>query len=145
MEDALRRSGLSSRDIRRGQIYWIDDDLINFPTERLSDQPERTKHEGRLVLILQTDLDNCNPTCLTVLIAPLSHKVEYQDTTDYMLSIGQGGLPRDSIVELDLIQALNKVELRQLLGKLDPVTMAGIDAVIAANLGLSERPSPPSL
>lgn len=100
-------------------------------------------HENRPVVVLQTDLDNSNPTYRIVLVAPISHKVQFKDDKDVELTAGQGGLPRNSLVQLGLIQSILKIELGTLIGKLDPITMSDIDAVTAANLGLSERPSTP--
>lgn len=141
MEEALKKKGLCGREVLRGQLYWVDDGKVIFPKERLENQPKRTIHSRRPVLVLQTDADNSNPFCVTVLIAPLSSEIQYQDVTDYKLDAGQGGLPQDSIVELGLIQAINKIELVTFIGKLDAITMIGIDAIIAANLGLNNRPT----
>ena len=141
----MRRSGLTSRPITRGEIYWVQDDIIVFPTQRLPNEPERAMHKGRPVVVLQTDLDNSNPTYPTVLIAPISSQVQFKDDKDVKLTAGQGGLPQDSLVQLGLIQPILKIELGTLIGKLDPITISDIDAVAAANLGLSERPSTPPI
>jgi len=145
LEDALLRSGLTGRTITRGEIYWTQDDVIVFPTQRLPNEPERTMHEGRPIVVLQTDLDNSNPAYRIVLVAPISHRVQFKDDKDVKLTAGQGGLPQDSLVHLGLIQPILKTELGRLIGKLDPITMSDMDAVAAANLGLSERPSAPSI
>jgi mRNA-degrading endonuclease toxin of MazEF toxin-antitoxin module len=141
LEDALQRAGITGRSITRGEIYWVQDDVIQFPKQRLPNEPERKMHDNRPVIVLQTDLDNSNPAYPIVLIAPISHKVQFKDDKDVKLTAGQGGLPENSLVHLGLMQPILKIELGMLIGKLDPVAMSDIDAVVAANLGLSERPS----
>ena len=140
MEEALKQMGITSRSMSRGELYWVKDDIIQYPKERLPLQTERTKHEGRPVIILQTDIDNLDPTYVLVLIAPLSTKTEFQSDKDYKLDKGQGNLPEYCIVQLGHIQPILKRELLTFIGKLDSPQLADIDAIIAANLGLIERP-----
>ena len=74
-------------------------------------------------------------------MAPLSHRVDLQDQRDFKLSARQAGLEHDSIVQLGLVQPVNKIDLQgDAFGKVDDMTMNDIDAVLAANLGLIERP-----
>lgn len=50
-------------------------------------------------------------------------------------------MEHDSIVQLGLIQPVLKIALQgNALGKVDDITMKDIDAVLASNLGLIERP-----
>ena len=50
-------------------------------------------------------------------------------------------MEHDSIVQLGLTQPVLKIDLQgEALGKVDNITMNDIDAVLAANLGLIERP-----
>jgi mRNA-degrading endonuclease toxin of MazEF toxin-antitoxin module len=142
MQEAFRKVGVADRKIERGEIYMVPDKLIALPKSRLPNRPEREIHEeGRPVLILQTDLDNQDFAYPIVLIAPLSHRVELKDDKDYRLNKGQGGIWKDSLVQLGLIQPILKTELTKQLGKLDTLTMNDIDAVLAANIGLIERPN----
>lgn len=143
IKNGFSRLGISRRKIQRGEIYLIADDLIVLPKTRLPSKPEREPHESRPVLILQTNLDNDDPLYPTILVAPLSHRVDLQDQRDFKLSAGQAGLEHDSIVQLGLTQPVLKIDLQgEVLGKVDDITMNDIDAVLAANLGLIERPQP---
>jgi len=141
IKNAFSRLGITGRKVQRGEIYLIADDLIVLPETRLPSKPGRELHENRPVLILQTTLDNDDPLYLTILAAPLSHRVGLQDQRDFKLSAGQAGLEHDSIVQLGLTQPVLKIDLQgEALGKVDDITMNDIDAVLAANLGLIERP-----
>ncbi|MCK4402665.1 MAG: type II toxin-antitoxin system PemK/MazF family toxin [Dehalococcoidia bacterium] len=141
IKNAFSRLGITGRKVQRGEIYLIADDLIVLPETRLPSKPGRELHENRPVLILQTNLDNDDPLYLTILAAPLSHRVDLQDQRDFKLSAGQAGLEHDSIVQLGLTQPVLKIALQgEALGKVDDITMNDIDAVLAANLGLIERP-----
>lgn len=135
----MREAGIVGRRIERGEIYVIADAIIRFPQDRLPNS-NRTTHQTRMVLVLQCNQDNQNPSYRQLLVAPLSHKTEYQDATHYLLHKGQGGLNQDSLVMLDLVQSLLKIELSDRMGKVDTLTMTEIDAVLAANLGLIDRP-----
>jgi hypothetical protein len=79
IKNSFSRLGISGRKIQRGEIYLIADDLIVLPKTRLPSKPERELHESRPVLILQTNLDNDDPLYLTILVAPLSRRVDLQD------------------------------------------------------------------
>jgi len=143
IKNAFSRLGITGRKIQCGEVYLVADDLIVLPETRLPSKPEREIHENRPVLIPQTNLDNDDPLYLTILVAPLSRRVDLQDQRDFKLSAGQAVLEHDSIVQLGLIQPVLKIDLqREALGKVDDITMNDIDAVLAANLGLIERPRP---
>ena len=143
IKNAFSRLGITGRKIQRGEIYLIADDLIVLPETRLPSKPRREPHESRPVLILQTNSDNDDPLYPIILVAPLSHRIDLQDQRDFKLSAGQAGLEHDSIVQLGLIQPVLKIDLQEeALGKVDDITMDDIDAVLAANLGLIERPRP---
>jgi len=141
IKNAFSRLGITGRKVQRGETYLIADDLIVLPETRLPSKPGRELHENRPVLILQTNLDNDDPLYPTILVAPLSHRVDLQDQRDFKLSARQAGLEHDSIVQLGLTQPVLKIDLQgEALGKVDDITMNDIDAVLAANLGLIERP-----
>ena len=143
LRNAFEHVGIRGGQIERGEIYLVNDDVIVLPEERIPSRPARTIHENRPVLILQTDSDNADPLYPIVLIAPLSHRVDLQCEKDYVLRARQGGLDQDSIVHLGLVQPILKTDLQENpIGKLDALTMNDIDAILAANLGLIERPSP---
>ena len=142
LRDAFERIGITGKHIERGEIYLVPDELIEFPEERIPSRPTRTIHEQRPVLILQANADNAEPLYLIILVVPLSHRVELKGEQDYRLKAGQGGLKQESIVHLGLVQPILKTELKgDAIGKLDTLTINDIDAVLAANLGLIERPS----
>lgn len=143
MEDAFKRAGITGKKIKRGEIYLFSDKWIVLPKTRIPSQPPRIEHPERLVLILQSDSDNDDVSYPIILIAPLSHRTDLKDDKDYELHKGDGGIWMDSLVQLGLIQPVLKIELiGNPIGELDTVTMNEINAIIAANLGLIERPNP---
>lgn len=144
LQDAFEHVGITGKHIERSEIYWVPDELIHLPEERIPSRPSRTMHEQRPVLILQPDVDNAEPLYPIVIVAPLSRRVDLKGKQDYKLKAGQGGLKQDSIVHLGLVQPILKTDLQgEAIGKLDALAMNDIDAVLAANLGLIERPSSP--
>lgn len=144
LRDAFEHIGITGKAIERGEIYLVPDKLITLPEERIPSRPSRTIHEQRPVLVLQTNADNAELLYPIVLVAPLSHRVDLKGEQDYRLKADQGGLTQNSIVHLGLVQPILKIELQgDAIGKLDTLAMNDIDAVLAANLGLIERPSSP--
>lgn len=144
LRDAFERIGITGKSIERGEIYLISDELISLPEERIPSRPSRIIHEQRPVLILQTNADNSKSLYPVVFVAPFSHRIDLKGEQDYVLKSGQGGLNQDSILHLGLLQPILKTELQgDAIGKLDTLAMNDVDAVLAANLGLIERPSSP--
>ncbi len=140
MQEALRNAGINARNISRGEIYWVRDEIIVLPKNRLPKQ-KREFHERRPVLILQTDIDNQDISYVMVLVAPLSSRTDLKDDKDIQLHKGQSSLDNDCLVQLGLIQPILKIDLAEKpIGKLDALTLAKIDSIVAANLGLIERP-----
>jgi len=140
IRDAFKDVGITNRKILRGQIFIIPDQLIVLPEERIPQRPSRTVHDTRLVLVVQNDPDNEDTFHPLVLIAPLSHRIDLQSNKDYRLNAKQGGIDKDSIVLLGLIQPILKTDLYgDAIGKLDSLSMNDIDAILAANLGIIER------
>lgn len=141
MDEALRRVGITAKRIERGEIYWVSDEEIRLPESELPNQLERNIHPTRPVLVLQTDEDNEDTFYPIVLVAPLTHRVEYKDNKDYQLRKGQGGVTKDSLILLGQVQPILKTKLMGTpTGKLDNITMIDVDAILSANLGLIGRP-----
>lgn len=140
LRDAFEHVGITDKHSDHGEIYLVSDELICLPEERIPGRFSRTVHEQRPVLILQTNIDNSEPLYPTVLVSPLSHRVDLKGNQDFSLKAGQGGLKQGSIVHLGLVQPILKTDLHgSAIGKLDILAMNDIDAVLASNLGLIER------
>ncbi len=110
---------------RRGEIYFAD---LN---------PVRGREQGgrRPVLVIQNDVGN-RFSPVTIVAAITSSFAERVYPTEVRLSVGAGGLPRESSVLLNQIKTIDMVRLDRRVGRLDGETMKQVDAAIQISLGL---------
>jgi len=115
LADQLKSAGFTTTQLNRYDIFTIADDVIIFPEERLGQS--RTKHEGRLVIILQNDKDNNDPIIKICTIAPLSTSKQFY-RLDYLLkkSPDHPFLKDDSYIRIGHVQPILKIDLRNKLG-----------------------------
>lgn len=135
MKDALQAAGVSKRKIKQGSVYLIPDESIVIPPRTA----KRTKHKWRTVVVLQCQTDCDNPARSTVLCAPTSASGS-KAATDFDVPGSAGGLERDSVLMLGLIQPIAKSDLGAELGRLDEQTLKKIQTVVMVNFGILPRP-----
>ncbi|MFT9056845.1 MAG: type II toxin-antitoxin system PemK/MazF family toxin [Ethanoligenens sp.] len=114
-----------ARAILRGELYYAD---LN---------PVVGSEQGGLrpVLIIQNDAGNrFSPT---VIVAAVTSKaaVKPKLPTHHHLSSADG-LEKESIVLLEQIRTIDKTRLRDYIGRLDEMTMKGIDHALGISVGL---------
>ncbi|MFQ5431982.1 MAG: type II toxin-antitoxin system PemK/MazF family toxin [Nitrospinota bacterium] len=135
LASALRDKGFSNKKIARRDIFLTKDSAIDFP-----EGGERTKHDYRPVLILQCDEDCKNAIPSTVIVAPLSHKIDNIRSWEYLIPKGDSGLKEDSVVRLAHIQPVRKSDLVKKTGEVGPAHMQYIEQALLENLGIIDRP-----
>ena len=96
---------LGKRNVFSGEIWVIPDHRLNFGDY---DDLSRTQHERRYVLILQGDETSNNDTCQTLLVAPLSSRIENKRSWDDILTPSDTPLTSPSIVKLQLLQPVSR-------------------------------------
>lgn len=109
---------------RRGDIY-----LANL-------NPFRGSEQGgtRPVLVLQNDIGNYfSPT---LIVAPITSRLRKLNQSTHFLLKREGGLYRDSVVELEQIRTIDKSRVEYYIGKISRETMMRIDEVITISLGI---------
>ena len=109
---------------KRGDLY-----LANL-------NPFRGSEQGgtRPVLVLQNDAGNYHAP--TQIIAPVTTQLHKLNLPSHFLIRKEGGLYRDSMVELEQIRTIDKSRVEFYIGKLSPATMKKIDEVVAVSLEL---------
>ena len=135
---AFEDAGISEKIIDRGDIWYISDDLIIFPEDRLP-KTKRQKHLNRPVLILSCSDDLKNLKFLSALISPLSTVVQAKAATDFFVNAGVGGLKEDSMIRLGLIQPILKVDLKEKIGNIGNDILDQVNTVVLCNLGILQR------
>ena len=109
---------------RRGDVY-----LANL-------NPFRGSEQGgtRPVLVLQNDIGNYYAP--TLIIAPITSRLQKMNQSTHFLIQREGGLYRDSMVELEQIRTIDKSRVEYYIGKVSRETMMKIDEVITVSLGM---------
>lgn len=104
------------RKFNYGEIFQIKDNLIRFPEDGYI---KRTKHENRLVVVCHHVKTNSDQRHWSVLIAPCSSQVDYQNPSDLKISPNEmNRIDRDTLIRLGMSQPVLKMDLVGPLGKL---------------------------
>jgi hypothetical protein len=111
LADALKSAGHTKKQPNQYDIFSVADNAINFPEERLGQG--RTRHESRLVIILQNNKDNYDPTIKICTIAPLSTNKNFY-RLDYLLKSELFGGSKDKGIKGTKEKELSNKEKRVL-------------------------------
>ena len=90
----------------------------------------------RPCVIIQNDTGNqYSPVTI---IAPITGAEDFTKLypVEVFVEAAEGGLVKDSVVDLGQIRAIDKIRVSQFLGRLSPSTMAKIDDAIKISLQL---------
>ena len=111
--------------ISRGELYSADLD------------PVVGSEQGGLrpVLIVQNDVGNrYSPTVIVLAVSSQLQKVRLP--THVLLSAGNSGLVRDSVVLAEQLRTLDKRRLRERIGALSPEQMEQVSAALRVSLSI---------
>lgn len=101
------------RVIRQGEIHWVD-----------SGDPEgSTPGYVRPVLVLQNDVFNASRIGTVVVCALTTNLRRGGDPGNVTLAPGEGGVPEQSVVNVSQLVTVDKRDLLQQVGTLDPERM----------------------
>jgi len=125
-------------EISPGDIFLIADELVEFPEDEL--KIYEREHKGlRPIIILQCKEDCKSAYPRSILMAPLSSKIEVKFPYDFLVNKGEGGLHYDSVVRLGAIQPILKIHLKARSGAIEPDTYKRLKQTLAANFGMISR------
>jgi mRNA interferase MazF len=110
--------------IQRGEIYWVD-----WSPGRGSEQTGI-----RPSLVIQNNLGNQHSP--TIIVATITTALERPYPFLVKVTAGEGGLSKDSIINLSAILTIDKSCLGDKCGELGPSKMAEVDEAIKVSLGL---------
>ena len=127
--------GLSGRSLKAGEVYTVPDLDVSFPKTKLQRDQGQGVHETRTVVIMQDGPTLVDPLLQTVLVAPTSCKTNVKTCNDLLLSLGEGGLVRDSVCMVDHIQPVLKTNLITLWGRLANRRIEELQVLLAAITG----------
>jgi len=135
----LKRAGLSSRDVRPGQVYQIFDEDVHFPETEDERAKGRGVHRSRYAVVVQADDSVSDPSQARVLIVPTSESSLTRGPKPRYgipLKCADGNLPKDCLALVDCVQPILKVRLKNLCGELEPNSFEQIQAVLLKILGI---------
>ncbi len=110
--------------ISQGEVWWAD----------LSEPTGSEAGFRRPVVIVQCDAMN-RSRIATVVCVPLTSNLKWQNAPgNILLKANVTGLPKDSVANVSLITALDRIELSECVGKLMrrhiDVVLNGIDTIL---------------
>ncbi len=109
---------------KRGEVYYVSfDPTIGVETKKT-----------RPALIFQNDLGNTHSRA--TIVAAITSTAGDAFPHEVALRAGEAGLPRDSIILLNQVRAIDKNRLGRRLGMLSSGSMRKVDRAIAISLGL---------
>ena len=112
--------------VKRGDIFYAD----------LSPVVGSEQGGVRPVLIVQNDTGNKHsPTVIAAAITSQTGKARLP--THISLSAHSFGLPKDSVVLLEQIRTIDRVRLREYIGRLTEEDMEQVDHALRISIGLS--------
>ncbi|KZS64711.1 type II toxin-antitoxin system PemK/MazF family toxin [Mycobacterium ostraviense] len=115
----------------QGGIYLVPDDkLVLLP--RVIRQ---VLHDHRYFVVLSGDATNSQADWPTVSGCPISSQTTLKTRFDVKLAAGEGGVTKKCWVRIPAIQSIEKTDLRQFTGTLDPAKLDQVDASLFDYLG----------
>ena len=127
-----------SRKFEFGSIWQVRDALINLPNiDRTMD--ERKYHFSRCAVIIDNSEENFNEDSLTILTAPISHRVDCKRKFDIDLYPDSDSVKENSIIMVDYIQPILKVDLYKCVGNISNDKKYELFDMIMAKLGIDTK------
>ncbi len=113
--------------IKRGDIFYAD----------LSPVIGSEQGGVRPVLIVQNDIGNkYSPTVIAAAITSQINKAKLP--THIEISAREYGLAKDSVILLEQIRTIDKVRIREKIGRLDEELMERVNDAIGVSFGLTD-------
>lgn len=112
--------------MRRGQVWWGD----------LGD-PRRSAPGGRSPLVIVSDDAFNRSRIATVTVVPVTTNLRWAKAPgNVFVPKGAGGLHEDSVANVSQVATVDRSDLGQQMGKLDPMLIRQVDAGLRRALGL---------
>jgi len=112
------------KNIMRGEVYYADLDPV-VGSEQGGTRP---------VVIIQNNTGNKYGS--TVIVAAVTKKIKHGMPTHVLLA-GNISLPYQSMALMEQLRTIDKIRLKEYVGRLDKDTMMEIDEVLLIGIGVS--------
>ena len=119
-------------NVLRGEIY-----LAKFGKRVKTEDGKDTsvQYGFRPVLIVQNDKGNASST--TVIVAPMTSKLDKPSLPTHVFAKTDCGLRRNSIILMEKLSTIDQFRLAQRIGALDENTMKEVNNALAVSVGIA--------
>lgn len=114
------------RDIRRGEVYYID---------RIRDEVGSEQYSGRPAIIVSNDCNNRNSSTVEVIYLTTQPK---KDLLTHVFISSTLGVPRDSIALCEQITTVSVTRVGNIICRLPRFVMHDINKALMVSLGIEE-------
>ena len=103
---------------RRGELYWLSPDVAHGPVAPYAHP----------YVVVQDDVFNLSRLTTVIVCALTSNLHRATEPGNVLLDVGEGGLPRQSVVVVSQLESVERSRLGEYIGTL---TAARVDQVLA--------------
>ncbi|WP_437275458.1 hypothetical protein WME90_29975 [Sorangium sp. So ce375] len=137
---AAKANGLAPASLiakaRPGAVFIVDDKLVVLPDSR-KPGVKRTWHDGRRVIIVQSQQMSRAGIPSTILAVPCSASAKLAGPWDMLLPNGEEGFDCTGVIAYaSLVQPFLKSDLERYVGQLQDDTLIELQRLVLMNLGL---------
>jgi mRNA interferase MazF len=118
---------MSGINPKRGQVWWVSHDPA-FGSEPAMARPG----------IVVSD-DDHNEFMPTVTVCPMTSSIKRVYDFEVFVPEGDGGVPKDSKVQPQLVRAISKSRLLELIGEVSETTLALVDEGLKLHFGFHRQ------
>jgi mRNA interferase MazF len=118
---------MSGINPKRGQVWWVSHDPA------IGSEPAMTRPS-----IVVSD-DDHNEFMPTVTVCPMTSSIKRVYDFEVFVPEGDGGVPKDSKVQPQLVRAISKARLLECIGTVSETTLALVDEGLKLHFGFNRR------
>lgn len=133
---ANKRALFDDRKFNFGEVWLVDDNLINMP--HVDHIGARRSHQDRWVVVISNNVENVHPLCPIVTVAPLSHRVELMKEHDLLLESSEDNVNCDCLLQIKLTQPVIKKDLRDCKGPISEDKKVELQVLLEDFYGLHD-------
>jgi mRNA-degrading endonuclease toxin of MazEF toxin-antitoxin module len=116
-----------------GEVWYVDDQAIQIPPPPGT---IRTLHPNRMVVVVSNAQDCSDSAVWTVLMVPLSSRVDLARRFDVRLIKGEGGVTKDCIAQVSVLGPVPKAAFVQRIGVLPVSRFRSVQAALRLLMAL---------
>jgi mRNA interferase MazF len=116
---------MTPTEFKRGQVWWVSHDSA------LGSEPAMTRPS---IIVSNPDHNDFMPT---VTVCPMTSSVKRIYDFEVFIPEGEGGVPKDSKAQPQLVRTVSKVRLLEYIGEASDTTLTLVDESLKLHFGFS--------